>query len=142
MMVFKAIANVLSARSKQNKGKTSEQKKDGKPPTAKELNMFLGACKFLATCLLIPEYKAPQFPFYRWVFVNDSLSFLDPTISQKSPSSSSPQSFTPYVTEVTRLLQVTVQFVFEIFCSHRSIICSFLWHNSVTLNFQIFSKLD
>ncbi|TPP61602.1 Protein dopey-2 [Fasciola gigantica] len=106
IMVFKALANFLSLCSKQSNGKSVERKNDTKPPTAKELSMYLGACKFLATCLLLPEYKVPQFPFYRWIFVNDSLSFTgDTTISLKTPPDSSPQSFIPYVTEVTQLIQ-------------------------------------
>ncbi|CAH8294125.1 unnamed protein product, partial [Schistosoma turkestanicum] len=36
-----------------------------------QLNLYLSACKLLATSLLYPECKMPQFTYYQWAFVKD-----------------------------------------------------------------------
>ncbi|CAH8592769.1 unnamed protein product [Heterobilharzia americana] len=53
---------------------TKKLKSDSSSSTflsASQMNLYLGACKFLATSLLCPESKVPQFSYYQWVFVKN-----------------------------------------------------------------------
>ncbi|CAH8628561.1 unnamed protein product [Schistosoma rodhaini] len=36
-----------------------------------QMNLYISACKLLATSLLYPEYRLPQFSYYQWAFVKD-----------------------------------------------------------------------
>ncbi|VDP87670.1 unnamed protein product [Echinostoma caproni] len=108
-MVFKALTTALKLNAQDSKIKSSGHRTVlTKAMCPKELRMYLSACKFLATCLLMPEYKAPQFPFYRWVFVDEVPSSKGSQSLSRSSSANVPQSFIPYITEVTKLLQLPV----------------------------------
>ncbi|KAH8872915.1 Protein dopey-1 [Schistosoma japonicum] len=74
-----------------------------------QMNLYLSACKFLATSLLCPESKVPQFSYYQWAFINDiTLEGLidDEDITNFAKlNSCKVTSFQPYLTEVLEQIE-------------------------------------
>uniref|UniRef100_A0A0X3P420 Uncharacterized protein n=1 Tax=Schistocephalus solidus TaxID=70667 RepID=A0A0X3P420_SCHSO len=67
-----------------------------------QLYLLLSACKLLATMLLLPENKAPQLFFHRWVFVA-GLSLDNDNENQYSDEGEN-AAFTPYMTQIAMAL--------------------------------------
>ncbi|BHF78502.1 Protein dopey-1 [Sparganum proliferum] len=67
-----------------------------------QLHLLLSACKLLATMLLLPENKAPQLLFHRWVFVAGL-----PMVKNSEDGHSDNEeatAFTPYISQIAAAL--------------------------------------
>ncbi|CAH8818686.1 unnamed protein product [Schistosoma curassoni] len=68
------------------------------------MNLYISACKLLATSLLYPEYRLPQFSYYQWAFVKD-ITFDNLTNQEEMTNVSTVNnnrriSFLPFLSDV------------------------------------------
>ncbi|CAH8864173.1 unnamed protein product [Trichobilharzia szidati] len=72
--------------------------------SASQMSLYLGACKFLATSLLCPESKVPQFSYYQWAFVKnftlDDVSNQENIENAIGPNNHKMPSFVPLLADV------------------------------------------
>ncbi|CAL8072547.1 unnamed protein product [Calicophoron daubneyi] len=97
----RCVRNIVSTTADE---KQRKQKGGSTAPSPKELALYLSACKLLATGLLMPEDKAPQFPFYRWVFVSETFDPSERNSTANHAQVPKSSAFTPLLNELADLL--------------------------------------